>query len=59
MQKLAEEKYSLRKQMALDDAERNKLDNLKQEEKEQAEKEVMDSFAHSLFPYLLAHLFTS
>ena len=44
--------------MALDDAERSKLDNLKQEEKEQAEKEVWHSFAHSLFPYALADSFT-
>ena len=34
--------------MALDDAERNKLDNLKQEEKERAEKEVRHSRTHSL-----------
>ena len=45
--------------MALDDAERNKLDNLKQEEKEQAEKEVRHSLTHSLtylLTYLLAYL---
>jgi len=42
--------------MALDDAERNKLDTLKQEEKEQAEKEVLCSFTLSLTLSTLIYL---
>ena len=43
--KLAEEKHSLRKQMKLEELERTRVDNVKQEEKEAAEKEVYDAFA--------------
>ena len=43
--KVDDERYSLRKQMALNEAERNKLDNLKQEEKHSAESAVYETFA--------------
>lgn len=43
--RLAEEKHALRKQMKLEEMERNRVENLKQEEKEQAEKEVYDTFS--------------
>ncbi len=42
--RLAEEKHSLRKQMGLDEAERTRLENIKQDEKEAAEKEVYEAF---------------
>ena len=42
--RIAEEKYSLRKQMALDEAERNRLDQIKLDEKQAAEKEVYAAF---------------
>ena len=40
-----DERYSLRKQMGLDEAERNRLDNLKEAEKRSAEEEVYQTFA--------------
>ena len=43
--RIEDERYALRKQMGLDQAERGRLENLKQEEKETAEKEVYDTFA--------------
>ena len=43
--RIEDERFSLRKQMGLDQAERGRLENLKQEEKETAEKEVYDTFA--------------
>ena len=43
--KLAEEKHSLRKQMKLEELERTRVENMKQEEKETAEKEVYEAFA--------------
>lgn len=43
--KLAEEKHSLRTQMKLEEMERTRVENLKQEEKEAAEKEVYETFA--------------
>lgn len=42
---IGDERHAVRKQMALDEAERNKLENLKQEEKQEAEREVYDTFA--------------
>mmetsp|Transcript_7589 Transcript_7589/g.12782 ORF Transcript_7589/g.12782 Transcript_7589/m.12782 type:complete len:815 (-) Transcript_7589:130-2574(-) len=41
----AEEKHALRKQMKLEEMERNRVDHLKQEEKESAEQEVYAAFA--------------
>ena len=43
--RIDDERYSLRKQMGLDEAERNRLDNLKEEEKRSAEEEVYQTFA--------------
>jgi dyslexia susceptibility 1 candidate gene 1 protein len=43
--KLAEEKHSLRKQMKLEEMERTRVDNMKQEEKEAAEKEVYEALS--------------
>lgn len=43
--RLAEEKFSLRKQMALDEAERNRLESIKAEEKAAAEEEVYRTFS--------------
>lgn len=40
--KIEEERHSVRQQMALDDAERTRLENTKQQEKEAAEKEVYE-----------------
>lgn len=40
-----DERFSLRKQMGLDEAERNRLDNLKLEEKKTAEEEVYATFS--------------
>jgi len=42
--KIDDEKYSLRKQMAIDSDERTRLDNLKEEEKNTAEREVYETF---------------
>lgn len=43
--KIADERFSTRKQMALEEAERNRLENKKEEEKKTAEEEVYASFA--------------
>jgi dyslexia susceptibility 1 candidate gene 1 protein len=43
--KVADERFSTRKQMALEEAERSRLDNRKEEEKKTAEEEVYASFA--------------
>lgn len=43
--KIADERHAVRKQMALDESERNKLENLKSEEKKEAEKAVYETFA--------------
>jgi len=43
--KIDEERTTLRKQMALEEQERRDIDDIKAEEKEQAEKEVYDTFA--------------
>jgi dyslexia susceptibility 1 candidate gene 1 protein len=43
--KLAEEKHSLRKQMKLEEMERTRVDNMKQELKEAAEKEVYEALS--------------
>jgi dyslexia susceptibility 1 candidate gene 1 protein len=43
--KVDDERYSLRKQMSLDEGSRNKLDNLKLEEKTTAEEEMYATFA--------------
>lgn len=43
--KVEDERYSLRKQMSLDEGTRNKLDNLKLEEKTTAENEMYATFA--------------
>lgn len=42
--KVIDERFALRKQMAVDEHERNRLDNLKAEEKKQAEDEVYKTF---------------
>jgi hypothetical protein len=41
----ADEKLALRKQMKLDEMERTRVENMKQEEKETAEREVYEAFA--------------
>lgn len=43
--KIDDERHALRKQMALDENERSKLENLRQEEKEAAEKEIYETFS--------------
>ena len=43
--KIADERHAVRKQMAIDELERNKLENLKLEEKLDAEKAVYETFA--------------
>ena len=43
--KITDERHAVRKQMALDESERNKLENLKSEEKKEAEKAVYETFA--------------
>ena len=43
--RIEDERYSLRKQMGLDAAERDRLDNLKADEKQAAEQEVYETFA--------------
>ena len=43
--KVADERLALRKQMKLEEMERSRLENLKQEEKEAAEQEVYETFA--------------
>jgi dyslexia susceptibility 1 candidate gene 1 protein len=40
-----DERYSLKKQMGLEESERNRLDDLKQEEKRSAEEEVYETFS--------------
>jgi dyslexia susceptibility 1 candidate gene 1 protein len=42
--RLADEKHALRKQMKLEETERNRMDSLKHEEKSTAEREVYDTF---------------
>jgi dyslexia susceptibility 1 candidate gene 1 protein len=43
--KVDEERQAVRKQMSLDEAERGRLENLKQEEKKAAEQEIYETFA--------------
>ena len=43
--RIEDERFAVRKQMSLDETERNRLENLKHEEKSMAEKELYDSFA--------------
>lgn len=43
--KIDDERFSLRKQMAMSEAERNKLEQLKQDEKQAAEEAVYETFA--------------
>jgi dyslexia susceptibility 1 candidate gene 1 protein len=43
--RVEDERHSLRKQMALDETERTRIDNLKAEEKQKAEEEMFDYFS--------------
>ena len=43
--KIADERYAVRQQMSVDDAERQDVENLKAKEKEEAEREVYSKFA--------------